>query len=274
MFNRPEGKIDLTDPEKSTLRLDAVAFANQTRERLGISLYDPIDIINLVERDGIYVFQIKDLGCSGFVRVFDDQRVIFVNASESLGRQHYTIAHEYCHILRDLKNYTRLKELPEDEFQYEMKRMEYFAFKFADYFIMPEASLFHALTQFDVRDYGKITLQDILRIQHHFGVSYLQTIRMLNKAHVLTDLQQTEFRAYSTKEDPERLIKVTLEAGFSEALIIPLKHSRIPGEYLESLADNIHNRRLTPRKVKHLESLLGIPLMNLMPEPGQGGTDD
>ncbi|WP_425414369.1 ImmA/IrrE family metallo-endopeptidase [Paenibacillus ginsengihumi] len=49
-----------------------------------------------------------NLGCSGFVRVFDGQRAIFVNASESLGRQNYTIAHDYCHILHDLKKYAQL----------------------------------------------------------------------------------------------------------------------------------------------------------------------
>jgi Zn-dependent peptidase ImmA (M78 family) len=274
MFNRLDGKVDIKDPEKSQLELDAAAFAEQTRKRLGVSMHEPIDVITLVEGDGVYVFQIKNLGCSGFVRVFNEQRVIFVNASEPLGRQHYTIAHEYCHILRDLKSYISLKELPPDKYEYEMNRIEYFAFKFADSFLLPQPAIFHALNMFDISDYEKISAQDILRIQHHFGVSYLQMLRMLRRTHVLSESQHSEFKMLSTKEDPQRLVRITSEYGFSPALISPMEHSRIPSGFMQVLVDNTQNRRLTHRKVKHLEGLLGIPLKHLIPELGQGGEDE
>lgn len=45
MFIRPEGKIDLTDPQKSILRQQAMAYAAGVRERVGVSLHEPIDII-------------------------------------------------------------------------------------------------------------------------------------------------------------------------------------------------------------------------------------
>ncbi|MNB97419.1 hypothetical protein D3C75_446460 [compost metagenome] len=274
MFNRSDGRVDITDPEKSQIELDATAFAEQTRERLGISMNDPIDVISLVEGEGIYVFQIKNLECSGFVRIFDEQRFIFVNASESLGRQHYTIAHEYCHILRDLKDYSTLKELPAEKYEYKLKRMEYFAYKFADSFLLPQSAIIHTLDRFAISDYKKISIQDILRIQHHFGVSYLQMLRMLKKTHVLSEPQHSEFKMLSTKEDPQRLIRITSEYGFSTTLISPMEHSRIPSEFMQALVSNIQNRRLTHRKVKHLEGLLGIPLMHLIPEMGQGGEDE
>lgn len=274
MFNRPDGKIDLADLEKSELRLNATAFAEETRVRLGVSLLEPIDVVSLVESDGIDVFQMMNLGCSGFVRVFDGQRAIFVNASESLGRQNYTIAHEYCHILRDLKKYTQLRGLPADEYEYELKRMEYFAFKFADAFIMPERAIVHALKLFSISDYKAITVRDILQIQHHFGVSYLQTLRMLNKAHIISEAQHFEFRKLSTKEDPQRLIRLTMEYGFSTSLVSASEHSRIPPRFSKALNDNIQKRRLTPRKIKHLEGLLGIPLAKTIPEMGQEGEDE
>lgn len=274
MFNRSDGRIDITDPEKSQLELDAIVFAEHTRGRLGISMNEPIDVITLVESEGIYVFQIKDLGCSGFVRIFDEQRVIFVNASESLGRQHYTIAHEYCHILRDLKNYSSIKELPAEKYEYELKRMEYFAYKFADSFLLPKLAIIHALDMFAISDYKKISIQDILRVQHHFGVSYLQMLRMLKKTHVLSESQHSEFKMLSTKEDPQHLNRITLEYGFSPTLISPMERSRIPSEFMRILASNIQNRRLTHRKVKHLEGLLGIPLMHLIPEMGQGEVNE
>lgn len=271
MFKRPEGKIDLSDPEKSNIRLNAVAYAAETRKRLGISLYDPIDIIGIVEGEGILVFQIKNLGCSGFVRVFGEQKVIFVNASESLGRQHYTVAHEYCHILRDLLDFAKLSELPEEEQKYQVKRMEYFAFKFADYFLMPEPAIFHSLKQFDVYEYKNISIQDVLRVQQHFGVSYAQTLRMLNKSMVISESQHAEFRKISSQEDPQRLITLTAESGYSIALVTELEHSRIPPSFMKGLVHNTQNRRLTRRKVKYLEKLIGIPLKEYFPE---GGIED
>ncbi|KRF01108.1 hypothetical protein ASG89_26245 [Paenibacillus sp. Soil766] len=268
MFKRPEGKIPLTDPEKSILRLNALAFARETRERLGVSIHDPIDIIHIVEREGILVFQIKDLGCSGFVRVFGEYKAIFVNASESLGRQYYTIAHEYCHILRDLQNFVKLKELPDEEQILQMNSMEYFAFRFADYFITPEVAIYKALKLLDIHDYGNISIQDVFKIQHYFSVSFTQMIRMLNKSLVISDIQHAEFRKISTKEDPQLLVRTTAESGYNVALVSELEHSRIPLSFMEGLIDNIVNRRLTSRKVKYLENLIKIPLMGYLPERG------
>ncbi|MFD2370757.1 ImmA/IrrE family metallo-endopeptidase [Brevibacillus sp. GCM10020057] len=268
MFNRPEGPVELTDALKLNIQLSAREFAKQTRDRLGISIHEPLDIIHTLEREGILVFQIKNLGTAGFVRIFSQKKAIFVNASESLGRQLYTMAHEYCHLLRDLETVKKWKEIPEEEKAHQMKVLEYFAFKFADYFLMPEEAVAKYMLDYNIADFSRVTISDIIRIQHHFQLSFRQTIRMLNKFMILSDKQHESFKEYSTKDDPERLIKVTREAGYPIQLISPLPTSRIPAKFMQALTDNIRHHRLTRKKVKHLEGLLGLSLE--IPEDGSG----
>ncbi|WCK53534.1 ImmA/IrrE family metallo-endopeptidase [Aneurinibacillus sp. Ricciae_BoGa-3] len=266
MFERPEGKVELSDPVKSSIRLETMAFANETRERLGISPIEPIEVIQHIERDGVFVFQIKNLGSSGFVRVFGDQKAIFVNADHSLGRQYYTNAHEYCHVVRDLNKIQILKELPEEERKQRLDQIEEFAFKFADYFLMPEPAIYKSLETLGIYDYKIISVTDVIRIQHHFNVSYRQTVRMLNKANVISDEQRHELGKLRSKENPDELLSLTTQAGFNIAtLALGLEYSRIPSILVEEIIANIRNSRMTYKKVKHLEDLLGISLKEYWP---------
>ncbi|MFZ3588882.1 ImmA/IrrE family metallo-endopeptidase [Bacillus sp. DJP31] len=258
MFIRPEGKSKLSELEKKKLEIEAKEFSSSVRLQLKLNDIDNIDIIRLLEQQGILVFQIKGLKSSGFIRILEEEKAIFLNGSEPLGRQYYTATHEYCHILRDLDKVRGIDENLEES-GYEIAKMEYFAFKFADYFLMPEKSLLHYLEVLNINDFSLIKIADVFSIQHHFKLSYRQVTRMMNKYDIITDLQREDFNKLSSKENPDELVHATNEAGFDTSLIFPLEESRIPTRFMEYITQNIKNERLTQKKAIYLSNLLGIP---------------
>ncbi|MCC3359124.1 ImmA/IrrE family metallo-endopeptidase [Bacillus sp. REN16] len=259
MFLRTDKTVILSDLEKLTLNKEAKDFANETRAKNNIEEIKPYNVVRFIEDQGYFVFQILNLGTSGFIRIVGKHKVIFLNASESLGRQYYTAIHEYCHLIKDLAKIKEIDNLSEEEKEYEMSKMEYFAYKFTDYFLMPESALLNYLKINEIHDFSKITIKNILGVQHHFQLSFRQTTRMLNKYEVISKEQRDEFNSYSSKDNPELLKKITEDNKFPLGLISPLAESRIPDIYLDSIIDNIKKGRITRKKVLFLAELLQKP---------------
>ncbi|PGS52780.1 ImmA/IrrE family metallo-endopeptidase [Bacillus sp. AFS041924] len=268
MFSRTD-KVVISDIDKKKINYEAKIFANEIREKLNVNADERINVIKFLEEQGYLVFQILNLGTSGFIRILGKEKAIFLNASEPLGRQIYTAIHEFCHILKDLSQIKKIDNLSEEQKQYELDKMEYFAFKFADYFLMSEPLIFNYLSKVGVSNFSKITIKEIMNIQHHFQLSFRQTTRMLNKYGVLTDFQRDEFNKLSTKENPILLKEKTVELGFDIDLISPLSESRIPERFNQSILDNIKNGRISRKKVLYLANLLHMPSLEKIIEVGK-----
>ena len=257
MFER-NGNFKLPDIQRKEIDAEAKDFAREMRKKLGVNLTDPVDIIPLLEEQGILVIQAVKLGPSGFVRVFGEYQAIFLNASEPLGRQFYTAAHEYGHILRHLPRIVDLEELSEEERQLELNKMECFAYSFADHFLITPEAVEFCLNKYDLGSASSFSVTDIVRIQHHFRVSYRQMTRMLRKVGIISEEQQELLNKVSTKEEPDRLVRETEQAGYSTDLVSPLEYGRVPDRFMRALITNIRNGRLTERKVRHLQAILGL----------------
>ncbi|MGB8955400.1 MAG: ImmA/IrrE family metallo-endopeptidase [Tumebacillaceae bacterium] len=271
MFER-NGNFKLPDVQRKQIDAEANDFAREVRKKLGVNLTDPVDMIPLLEEQGILVIQAVRLGPSGFVRVLGEYQAIFLNASEPLGRQYYTAAHEYGHILRHLPCIVELEELSEDERQLELSKMECFSYSFADHFLItPEAVEFY-LTKYDLGSGSDFSISDIIRIQHHFKVSYRQMTRMLRKIGIISEEQQEQLNKVSSKEEPDRLVRETEQAGYSTDLVSPLQQGRVPERFLHALITNIRNGRLTERKVRHLQEILGFS--DLLQHIGEVGHEE
>ncbi|MFK4333486.1 Zn-dependent peptidase ImmA (M78 family) [Bacillus sp. RC240] len=259
MFKRTEGTNNLSDLENKKLEIEAREFAEKIRGDLGLDDSNPIDIIALLETHGILVFQITNLGTSGFIRVLEGNKAIFLNASEPLGRQYYTAIHEYCHILRDLDRVKEIEDYTKEQKTIEFNKMERFAFKFADYFLMPERSLVHYLHLSNIKDFQSIGYKEIFGIQQYFKLSYKQVTRMLNKYDIISKEQRNELNKISSKEKPNELIDATKKAGYDTAIVCPLPESRIPARFMRCLIENIQQQRITKKKAQYLADLLRMP---------------
>lgn len=270
MFER-HGYIDLPESLRQEIESEAKTYAAEIRTKLGVGMTEPIDVIPLLEQQGILVFQVVNLGTSGFVRIWGEDRAIFLNASEPLGRQFYTAAHEYAHILRHVHKIVELEGLSEEEQQVELKKMEQFANYFADHFLITYEAVEESFSKLNHSSSPPFTVSDVLQLQHYFKVSYRQMTRKLKKLGFLSEEQQNELNKVSSKEDPDRLVRETEQAGLATDLVLPLKKGRFPERYVQALIANIRAGRLTERKVLHLQEVLGLPeLFQYVQEVGHG----
>jgi Zn-dependent peptidase ImmA (M78 family) len=261
MFKRAMKYIHLSPPHKLQIEAEAEQFSIKIRKQLGLSLEQPIDIIRLIEEHfKVYIFQLIDLQTSGFVRVIGQNKIIFINASEPLGRQYYTAAHELCHILKDLDNIKKVQELDEKERNLALDEMEYFAYKFADYFLAPKTAIGKVLQEMKIQNFSKIEPSHVFFIQERFKISYRQAVRLLHKFGVITDKQREELSSISNKENPEQLVQLMQNSGYSTELVKPLTESKIPSIFLNSIVSNIENKRISSRKVEYLEEILHLHL--------------
>ncbi|MHA0857387.1 ImmA/IrrE family metallo-endopeptidase [Paenibacillus sp. CMAA1364] len=261
MIDPMSSSVAIPDYVKLQIELESEQFAQEVRNRMNSPLDQPLEILSVIEKQfQIYVLQIMDLNTSGFVRVFGKHKVIFLNGSESLGRQYYTAAHELCHTLRDLGRIKEIELMSEHDKEIELKKMEYFAYGFADHFLTPRAAVVRYCTDNKWDSFSAIKPFDVIKFQYHFRISYRQAVRMLQKVGVINDEQRELLAAFSSKENPNQIIDLTRESGYSTELSLPLKESHIPSEFYSSILDNIANAYISPRKAAYLEELLHIRL--------------
>jgi Predicted Zn peptidase len=259
MFERVSGKVELPGYQKLIIENEAEQYAYEIRKQINVAIELPIDLIEVIEKQfNTYVFQLVDLQVSGFIRVINGKKVIFLNGSESLGRQLYTAAHELCHILRDLPHIKEIESLDEEERESKLKEMEYFAYKFADYFLTPRPALIQSIAELKISDLRLLEPIHIFNIQNRFRISYRQAVRMLHKIGVITEKQRNELGSISSKENPNLLLEMAQKAGYSNELSLPLAESRIPKIFYSSIKENSIHSRISSRKLTYLSEMLQI----------------
>ena len=152
----------------------ASARAVEERLRLGLGSEPIVDIRALVEQKGLLVYStpIANGSLSGCFALIGDDAWIMVNSASTVGRQRFTIAHEYCHSLvdRDLGFVLCTAEKPAHE---------RFADAFAAAFLMPPES---GDTYFasDVASDRRITPERVVEYCYAYGVSYVSAVYRLH----------------------------------------------------------------------------------------------
>lgn len=154
-----------TNPERAA---DAVATAE--RNRLGLGDGPLGDLWSLLEGDvglRIFAFPMRDSRIAGmFVASSDLGGCIAVNANHPLGRQRWTLAHEYWHFLTDRFraeiSVLRGGRVPANERA---------ADAFARHFLMPASGLTRRFLNVKQAKDGPITPADVMTLAHLYGVS-------------------------------------------------------------------------------------------------------
>lgn len=144
-------------------------LAIQAREKLGVSLLEPIENIGnlLFKKEGISIIKKKmESKISGMCAKNDEGiMAMLINTSYSLGRQNFTIAHEYYHLVF------------EEDLNKKSKNSETKANTFASYFIMPKEALEYYLEKKSVgKKKDDLMEDDIIDISRYFKMSYLAVI--------------------------------------------------------------------------------------------------
>jgi Zn-dependent peptidase ImmA (M78 family) len=160
--------------------------AVKARQELGINPYETIENIEnlLFKKANISILKRPLMGeISGLCSRKEDTMAILVNSNYSLGRQFFTIAHEYYHLKYDdnLNEYSREKETK--------------ANTFASYFLMPKEALEFYLSEKKLSlKKDELSPDDIVNISVYFKLSYSAVLVRLKNYEKL--LSKDKFETY------------------------------------------------------------------------------
>ncbi|MDP2182655.1 MAG: ImmA/IrrE family metallo-endopeptidase [Actinomycetota bacterium] len=228
--------------------IQAEALAGEERRRLGLGDDPVIDARALVEQQGVlvYVTPIPGGSLSGCFVVVAGEPWMMVNSAHPLGRQRFTIAHEYCHSLvhRDLGFVVCGREKPPHE---------KLADAFAAAFLMPAVGA----ATFFAADLGrpKVDAQKVVDFCYAYGVSYRAAVYRLHNLRIITaphrdalleeapsrvaasmgyDLQDPTCPFYATNPDTGRAFD-SLPRGYRSLAISAFEDERISESKLAEL---------------------------------------
>jgi Zn-dependent peptidase ImmA (M78 family) len=173
-------------------------MADEERRRLGLGDEPIRDIFALIETNGCRVYRMplpEDSKVSGVFIYLEPKEAAFalVNSGQSLGRQTFSAAHEYCHYLKD-RSEGPVVESPDvfiDEYASLYHPREPFAQAFAARFLMPPDKI-REMIEKDFKSV-RVTYDQVLYLKRYFGVSALAMLRTLRALGFVSKGQYDEF---------------------------------------------------------------------------------
>lgn len=138
----------------------------------------PIDPFRILHNAGVFIVFKKFENLAGIIiKDEDDCTIVGINANDSLQRQRFTAAHEYCHFTKDLN-----KEEGKNDYieclKKSNKKIEKYANDFAGYLLMPSDELKLVCEQYKNKK-GYIDFESITIIAEYFGVSFHSCLNRL-----------------------------------------------------------------------------------------------
>lgn len=192
--------------------------AAMLRKQLDEDSSSPVDIFALAQRiDGLTIvyYPMGDNLSGMCIRGQDHNNIIAVNSSMTLGRQRFSLAHEFYHLFYDENMvFVCAKKIGDG------KDIEKAADLFASYFLMPDAALFAMARLYaEKNESQRLSLNDVIRIEQFFGVSHQAAVYRL---------VHTPFLDHSDAEDmlTEPVRRRAESLGYSADLYLPSPESR------------------------------------------------
>lgn len=124
----------------------AIDMAQKLVKSLGIKKY-PVPIVSILNDLGFSVFvsDIKDKNISGFIAInpdlksrFNTDKIIAVESTDTIGRQRFTLAHEFAHYLFDFNESSKSVYFNTYDIEKSDTDAEKIPSRFAAEFLMPD----------------------------------------------------------------------------------------------------------------------------------------
>lgn len=192
--------------------------AAQLREKMGEDNNSPVDILALalnVENLTIVYYPLGDKLSGMCIKGKEDNNLIAMNSAMTLGRQRFTLAHEFYHLNYDtsLVSVCSINSSPDNE-------VERSADMFASYFLMPEQALMRTAEKLTKdRPDHQLNLEDVIRIEQYFGISHKAAVYHLMDTPYLKKSTAESFLNIAVGRKAEAL-------GFSSALYRPMPEEK------------------------------------------------
>lgn len=219
-------------------RAEIMTKAIQFRKELNEDGSSPIDIFaaaGSIEGLSIVFYPMGEKLSGMCVKGSGNSCTIGINSEMTLGRQRFSLAHEFYHMRYDNTTVSLCGKKIGDG-----KQIEKEADLFASYFLMPNDELIRKTELCAAkRPNNKIIFDDIIRIEQYFGVSHRATVLRLKENKILSWREADDYLMMSAKSRAKEL-------GFSGELYEPLPPKRRYGTYGAYIAqaDSLLNRDL------------------------------
>lgn len=219
-------------------RAEIMTKAIRLRKALGEDSSSPVDIFAIAKGiEGLsLVFYPMGEKLSGMcVKGSGNNCVIGINSGMSLGRQRFSLAHEFYHKYYDETMVSLCgKQIGSG------KDKEKEADAFASYFLMPNDELVKKANALSERNTdGRLNLSDIIRIEQYFLVSHKATVIRLAENRLIKQADADRYLQTSVLSRAEAM-------GFDGDLyraLPPEKQYRTYGSYVET-ADRLYKMNL------------------------------
>ena len=187
--------------------------AAMLRKKLSEDNSSPIDIFAVAQNIEELTIVYYPLGenLSGMcIKGQEDNNLIAINSSMTLGRQRFSLAHEFYHLFYDDNMISVCAKKIDSG-----KDIERSADMFASYFLIPDAALQERAEQLIGKHPDKeLTLDDVIRVEQYFGVSHQAVVYRLMHTPYLSENRGNTFLCESVRNRAEAL-------GYSSDLYRP-----------------------------------------------------
>lgn len=205
------------------------------RRQLGEDSQSPIDIFSLaydIEHLSVVFYPMGER-LSGMCIKGQSNNVISINSGMSVGRQRFSMAHEFFHLFYDTNLATTVcsKKIGVGQ------QIEKDADQFASYFLMPPDALTDAIGRIKKNE-DRLSVHSIVKLEQHFGVSRQSILFRLLEDNEITPQEADLMR--------QNVINSAKCMGYDDTLYRPLpqeKQYRTYGYYIQQ-ADEVFEKEL------------------------------
>lgn len=158
-------------------------LAQDFRQKQGLSFTEPLKVKSLLQKTNVLtIYKPLSQKFSGMSIKIDlpekIYRFMLVNSEHPIGKQHFTICHEFYHLYyqKDFKAAISCTGL----FDKKGNPEEYNADIFASYLLLPESGIWEMIPESE-RNKNKIRIGTVIEIEQYFGSSHTALLfRLLN----------------------------------------------------------------------------------------------
>jgi Zn-dependent peptidase ImmA (M78 family) len=230
--------------------------AFEFRQKSNFNATEPLPLESLLlQLNVITSFQEMSDNLSGMaVKVKDNNeynRFILVNATQSLGRQNFTICHELYHLFIQ-ENFTAQFCIT-GNFDYRKGIEEYKADIFASFLLLPSFGIESNIPN-EEQQLDKISLDTILKIEHYYGCSRTALLYRLKNLGFITNEVLEQFKVEVKKR--------AYQQGYNTRLYENARKGVLIGNY-GSLASSLYDKeKISEGHFMELMTTIGVNIFN------------
>jgi Zn-dependent peptidase ImmA (M78 family) len=190
------------------------------REVNGLNDKEPINLHALLLKLNVFtIFKPLSENFSGMAFKLNNSKSILINSNHSIGRQNFTICHEFYHLfVQDSFSPHRCNTATFERGDTE----EYNADSFASKLLMPDDGILDLIPD-DELGKNKIQISTILKLEQIFGVSHLALLYRLKELEVV-DQKFIDV-------NKSNIINLAASYGYDTAIYKPGNENKIIGNY-------------------------------------------